>query len=46
MTACEVVESADPAYRGGARIVAMARWEDWSVIRPTHSPVPVFRVPE
>lgn len=46
MTACEVVESADPDFAVGTRMIAMAGWEDWSVIRPAHSPVPSFRVPE
>lgn len=45
MTACEVVESADADFAVGTRMIAMAGWEDWSVIRPAHAPVPVFRVP-
>ena len=46
MAACEVVASADPAYLAGARLVAMSRWEDWSVLRPAAAPVPVFPIPQ
>ena len=46
MAACEVVASADPTYSPGARLVAMSRWEDWSVLRPAEASVPVFPVPD
>ena len=45
MAACEVVQSAHPAYPVGSKMVAMARWENWSVLRPDVSPVPPFPVP-
>ena len=45
MAACEVVGSGDPAYLPGARLVAMSRWEDWSVLRPAKAPVPMFPIP-
>jgi len=45
MAGCEVIASADPSYPPGARIVAMSRWEDWSVLRPAQAPVPVFPMP-
>ncbi|MDY1007405.1 MULTISPECIES: NADP-dependent oxidoreductase [unclassified Sphingomonas] len=45
MTACEVVQSNHPDHPVGTRMVAMARWEDWSVLRPDTAPVPPFPIP-
>jgi NADPH-dependent curcumin reductase CurA len=46
MTACEVIMSEHPDHPVGRRMVAMARWEDVSVIRPDHAPVPPFPIPD
>lgn len=45
MAGCEVIGSAHPEYPIGTRMIAMSRWEDWSVIRPDQAPVPVFPIP-
>jgi NADPH-dependent curcumin reductase CurA len=45
MTACEVVESYHPEHPVGSRMVAMARWEDWSVLRTDAAAVPPFPIP-
>lgn len=45
MAGCTVVASAHSEYPVGMRMIAMSRWEDWSVIRPDQAPVPVFAIP-
>jgi NADPH-dependent curcumin reductase CurA len=45
MAGCEVMASRHAGYPVGARMVAMSRWEDCSVLRPDTAPVPVFPVP-
>lgn len=45
MAGCEVVASCHDSWPVGTRMIAMARWEDWSVIAPDAAPVPAFRVP-
>lgn len=45
MAGCEVVASRHDHWPIGARMIAMARWEDWSVITPDAAPVPAFGVP-
>ena len=44
MAGCEVVASRHTRWPVGQRMIAMARWEDWSVIAPDAAPVPAFRV--
>lgn len=46
MAGCEVLASRHEAYPVGARIVAMSRWEDVSLLAPDKAAVPVFTVPE
>ena len=46
MAGCEVVASRHDRWPVGARMIAMARWEDWSVIAPDMAPVPAFRLPD
>lgn len=46
MAGCEVVRSEHARYPVGTRMVAMSRWEDWSVLRPDQAAVPVFPMPE
>lgn len=46
MTACEVIASRHPEHRVGSRMVAMARWEDFSVVSPDRTPVPPFPIPD
>jgi len=46
MTACEVIASEHADYPVGSRMVAMARWEDVSVVRPDGAAVPPFPVPD
>jgi len=45
MAGCEIVASHHPGWRAGDRLIAMARWEDWSVIAPDAAAVPAFRLP-
>jgi NADPH-dependent curcumin reductase CurA len=45
MAACEVIESADETFAPGMRMIAMAGWEDFSIIKPATAPVPVFLLP-
>lgn len=45
MAGGEVVASGHPNWRVGDRLIAMARWEDWSVIAPDAAAVPAFRLP-
>jgi NADPH-dependent curcumin reductase CurA len=45
MAGCEVVASSHPDWQAGDRLIAMARWEDWSVIAPGAAAVPAFRLP-
>ncbi|MCX8477797.1 MAG: NADP-dependent oxidoreductase, partial [Sphingomonas sp.] len=45
MAGCEVVASRHAQWPVGVRMIAMARWEDWSVIAPDAAPVPAFRLP-
>ncbi|MCW6532745.1 NADP-dependent oxidoreductase [Sphingomonas sp. MMSM20] len=45
MAGCEVVASRHPDWRAGDRLIAMARWEEWSVIAPGTAAVPPFRLP-
>jgi NADPH-dependent curcumin reductase CurA len=45
MAGCEVVASRHPDWQTGDRLIAMARWEDWSVILPGTAAVPPFRLP-
>jgi NADPH-dependent curcumin reductase CurA len=45
MAGCEIVDSRHPDWRVGDRLIAMARWEDWSVIAPDAAAVPAFRLP-
>jgi NADPH-dependent curcumin reductase CurA len=45
MAGCEVAASRHPAWQTGDRLIAMARWEDWSVIQPGAAAVPPFRLP-
>ena len=44
MAGCEVVASGHPEWGPGDRLIAMARWEDWSVIAPDAAAVPPFRL--
>lgn len=46
MAGCEVVASRHDGWPVGVRMIAMARWEDWSVIAPDAAPVPAFRLPD
>lgn len=46
MAGCEVVASRHDRWTVGTRMIAMARWEDWSVIAPDAAPVPAFRLPD
>lgn len=45
MAGCEVVASRHDRWPAGARLIAMARWEDWSVIAPDAAAVPAFDLP-
>jgi NADPH-dependent curcumin reductase CurA len=45
MAGCEVVASHHPDWQVGDRLIAMARWEDWSVVAPDGASVPAFRLP-
>ncbi len=45
MAGCEVVASRHPDWRAGDRLIAMVRWEDWSVIALDAAAVPPFRLP-
>jgi len=45
MAGGEVVGSRHPEWQPGDRLIAMARWEDWSVIAPDAAAVPAFRLP-
>jgi NADPH-dependent curcumin reductase CurA len=45
MAGCEVAASRHPDWQIGDRLIAMARWEDWSVILPDAAAVPPFRLP-
>jgi len=45
MAGCDVVASSHPDWQVGDRLIAMARWEDWSVIVPDAAAVPPFRLP-
>jgi NADPH-dependent curcumin reductase CurA len=45
MAGCEIVASHHPGWQIGDRLIAMARWEDWSVIAPDAATVPAFRLP-
>ncbi len=45
MAGCEVAASCHPDWQIGDRLIAMARWEDWSVILPDTAAVPPFRLP-
>jgi NADPH-dependent curcumin reductase CurA len=42
---CEIAASRHPNWQTGDRLIAMARWEDWSVILPDAAAVPPFRLP-
>lgn len=42
MAGCEVLASRNAAYPVGTRIIAMSRWEDFSVLAPDAAAVPVF----
>jgi NADPH-dependent curcumin reductase CurA len=42
---CEIAASRHPDWQIGDRLIAMARWEDWSVILPDAAAVPPFRLP-
>ena len=44
MAGCEIVASHHPGWQIGDRLIAMARWEDWSVIAPDTAAVPAFRL--
>jgi len=44
MAGCEVVASRHADWHEGDRLIAMARWEDWSVIAPGTAAVPPFRL--
>jgi NADPH-dependent curcumin reductase CurA len=46
LAGCEILASRHPDYPVGARIIAMSRWEDISVLSPDKAAVPVFAVPE
>jgi NADPH-dependent curcumin reductase CurA len=45
MAGCEVAASRHPDWQIGDRLIAMARWEDWSVLLPDAAAVPPFRLP-
>lgn len=45
MAGCEVAASRHPEWQIGDRLIAMARWEDWTVILPDTAAVPPFRLP-
>jgi len=45
MAGCEIIASRHPGWRAGDRLIAMTRWEDWSVIAPDAAAVPPFRLP-
>jgi NADPH-dependent curcumin reductase CurA len=45
MAGCEIAASHHPGWQIGDRLIAMARWEDWSVIAPDAAAVPAFRLP-
>jgi hypothetical protein len=41
----EVLHSAHPQYAVGSRLIAVSRWEDYSVLRPDEMAVPIVPVP-
>lgn len=45
MAGCEIVASHHADWRAGDRLIAMARWEDWSVIALDAAAIPAFRLP-
>ncbi|TCS15323.1 NADP-dependent oxidoreductase [Caulobacter sp. BK020] len=45
MAGAEVLDSRHPGFRRGDRLVALSRWEDFSVLAPDRAPVPVFPIP-
>jgi NADPH-dependent curcumin reductase CurA len=45
MAGAEILASRHPDFRPGDRLVALSRWEDFSVLAPDRAPVPVFPVP-
>jgi hypothetical protein len=42
----EVLASRHPDYRVGERLVAMSRWETFSLLAPDRAAVPIVRVPD
>lgn len=45
MAGAEVLESRHPHYRPGDRMVALSRWEEFSILSPDQAAVPPFSVP-
>lgn len=42
----DVIASRNPRYPAGSRVCAVVRWEDYSVVNPDRTEVPVYRVAE
>jgi NADPH-dependent curcumin reductase CurA len=43
--AARIVKSSNPNYPAGTNITAVTRWEDYSVLDPDASPMPIIRIP-